>query len=75
MQKGRCTPRLPSCKVLPSSFAFECDDDGPLSVLANGSLFLFLLGSERVVRAMLLQKRYCFVGVCSTVCDVFCRSL
>ena len=37
------------CKVIPSCFEAETNDS-PVSVLANGSSFLFLIISEKVVK-------------------------
>ena len=38
------------CKVIPSCFEAETND-GPVSVLANGSSFLFFIISENVVKS------------------------
>ena len=37
------------CKVIPSCFEAEINE-GPVSVLANGSSFLFFIISEKVVK-------------------------
>ena len=53
-EKAAARQQLTCCRAIPSSFTARCGGaDGTLTVLANGSPFLYLLGSgSRVSRTV-----------------------
>ena len=61
--------RIEGCKVIPSCFQTETSD-GPVSVLANGSSFLYIVASEKVVR---LSVHVCALDLAYStgLCEIF----
>lgn len=60
LDKRPLMEQLSRCKVIPSSFTVATSDDS-FCVVANGSSYLYLIGSEKVVRILSFhQKHYSF---------------